>query len=104
MPLLLFAAAHAKHDIPAAVQLAATAFPELTTHQLPHLACHPLLLELSALRYRQSLADAEKAGQKAIAASDTLLVLIGRGSLDETPWRKCATLPNCAVNKRRSVT
>jgi len=79
MPLLLFAAGHAKRDIPDAVEAAATNFPDLSVCCLQtSLECHPALLWLSELRFRQALA-----GRGAVANQDTALVMIGRGSSDE---------------------
>ena len=66
MPLLLFAAGHAKDDIPRAVD-AAVENQGLTdkwrpagdrrVRQLPHLGCHPELLALSTLRQAEALAE-----------------------------------------------
>lgn len=76
-PLLLFAAGHAKADIPAAVREAASGWPEMTLGETPVLDCHPRILELSALRAAEALA-----GRAEIPAADTTLVLVGRGSRD----------------------
>jgi sirohydrochlorin cobaltochelatase len=77
MPLLLFAAGHAQHDIPAAVAAAAGKHPGLIVSQAPHLGCHPSLLALSRQRFAESLAGAADA-----TAQQTALVLVGRGSHD----------------------
>ena len=77
MPLLLFAAGHAKHDIPTAVAAAAAPLSLIPLAQTPHLGCHPLVVELSALRYAEALA-----GRPPVEAAETLLLLIGRGSTD----------------------
>jgi sirohydrochlorin ferrochelatase len=76
-PLLLFAAGHAKADIPAAVRDAARGWPEMTLRETSALDCHPRMLELSALRAAEALA-----GRPPIPAADTTLVLVGRGSRD----------------------
>ncbi|HEV3003760.1 MAG TPA: CbiX/SirB N-terminal domain-containing protein, partial [Pirellulales bacterium] len=52
LPLVLFAAGHAKSDIPRAVASAGASHSGLTTRLLPHLGCHDRILELSAQRYR----------------------------------------------------
>ena len=86
MPLLLFAAGHAKDDIPQAVRAAVNASGfarRLTTSadvisQLPHLGCHPKLLELSALRFHEAIAD-----QPLASSAQTTLVMVGRGSRDK---------------------
>ena len=78
VPLLLFAAGHAKRDIPSAVAEAAGTFPGLTIREAPHFGCHEKILELSAERYREALA-----GHDAVPADQTLLVMVGRGSSDD---------------------
>lgn len=76
-PLLLFAAGHAKADIPAEVHRARDRYPAVQIVIAPHLGCHPQLLELSELRYAAALA-----GRPAVADAETLLLLVGRGSRD----------------------
>jgi sirohydrochlorin cobaltochelatase len=71
-PLLLFAAGHANRDIPQAMAYAAARHPGLALRQSPHLGCHPSLLELSQLRFR------EVAGH--VNPRQTLLLMVGRGS------------------------
>lgn len=83
VPLLLFAAGHAKQDIPAAVAAAirrATGQDnhEVTWRQTGVLGCHAKLLELSALRYNEALS----AAAANVAADDTSLIFVGRGSRD----------------------
>ena len=77
MPLLLFAAGHAKEDIPAAVRraLAAANAPELPMVQTEPLGLQEAVIELAAARFREA-ADPQT------ALSDTCLLLIGRGSRD----------------------
>jgi sirohydrochlorin ferrochelatase len=81
MPLLLFAAAHARRDIPAAVERARAAHPEWEIRLAPHLGCHPALVELSALRFEQAI-SAAGATSSLVSAAETLLVLVGRGSYE----------------------
>jgi sirohydrochlorin cobaltochelatase len=71
-PLLLFAAGHARSDVPRAVQLAAQQHGCQIVRQAPHLGCHPELVELSALRGQEALG--------ARPAEETLLLMVGRGS------------------------
>jgi sirohydrochlorin ferrochelatase len=78
MPLLLFAAGHAKRDIPAEVAAGARRHPQLTLRVAAHLGCHAALVELSALRFRQLVAN----GASREADDATLLLLVGRGSRD----------------------
>jgi sirohydrochlorin cobaltochelatase len=77
-PLLLFAAGHAKDDVPAAVSeaLARRGLSALPRAQAAHLGCHPAILDLSQLRLEQSLAVPPPAG--------TVVLLVGRGSHDMT--------------------
>ncbi len=73
MPLLLFAAGHAKRDVPELLDAAKRRHPHVSFRQAAHLGCHPKLIELSVERYRQC---------GSFLADDTLLLLIGRGSYD----------------------
>lgn len=77
LPLLLFAAGHAKHDIPQAVAAAAATLPPLSIRQGSHLGCHEHLLALSAQRFYEAIAD-EVAG----SSEETLWLIVGRGSRD----------------------
>jgi sirohydrochlorin cobaltochelatase len=89
-PLLLFAAGHAKRDIPegvsAALQELSQTVPAAKTvpivAQLPPLACHAKLLELSALRYREAKPLGEHRRREGFSASPEILILVGRGSSD----------------------
>ena len=78
VPLLLFAAGHAKDDIPAAVRvaLAAAGIPSLPTLQSEPFGTQKPVLELAAQRYCE-------AAESLIPATETCLLLIGRGSRDE---------------------
>ena len=81
-PLLLFAAAHAKRDIPQAVADALAtlgAADRVTSVMAEHLGCHAAILELSRLRFTESLQD-----RPAVPAGETCLLLVGRGSPDES--------------------
>lgn len=76
-PLVLFAAGHAKRDIPEAVAAAAVRHPGVAWRQAAHLGLHPRLVELSTLRF-----DEATAGRPPVAAAETLLIVVGRGSSD----------------------
>ena len=80
-PLLLFAAGHAKQDIPAAVEsaLAAQPPPAPTAVHAAHLGCHPAIVELSRRRLAEALGR-----HPPIPPDSTALVLVGRGSHDES--------------------
>lgn len=76
VPVLLFAAGHAKRDIPAAVSAVAAETPEVTVGWAHHLGCHEKILALSRLRYDEATAQGTACGD------DTVLVVVGRGSRD----------------------
>lgn len=85
-PVLLFAAGHARRDIPAAVVAALRGVRGVTWHQTPAFGCHELLLALAARRASEAL---ERHSQQDLTAGATehrddsaMLVLVGRGSLD----------------------
>lgn len=79
VPVLLFAAGHAKRDIPSSVQRAveATDAPPAVVHA-GHLGLHERLIALSRLRRRQALLGARSDAQPAA----TRLLMVGRGSRD----------------------
>lgn len=81
MPLLLFAAEHAKMDIPKALKAAVARIDAsgIRVSQAAHLGCHPALLELSSRRFHEALAS-----QLSLPAGDCCLLMVGRGSHDET--------------------
>ena len=80
-PLLLFAAGHAKDDVPAAVAqaLSRCGAAHLPVCQAGHFGCHPLLLELAHRRLTEAIGD-----RAAVPAERTLLIVVGRGSTDES--------------------
>lgn len=86
MPLLLFAAGHAKRDIPDAVERAVQGYPSLSIIHLPHFGCQPEVVELSAERFSEvgqpTPTKMNLAGRDHPTDSETALVLVGRGSHD----------------------
>lgn len=76
-PLVLFAAGHTKQDIPAALAAAASKHGGPKPLQLPHLGCHRAIIQLSVQRYDEAVAQMPN-----IADSQTLLLMVGRGSTD----------------------
>lgn len=76
-PLLLFAAGHAKSDIPEAVASAAESYSGLCIRQSAALACQPALVELSTRRYREAVHERSYGTD-----GETLVVMVGRGSRD----------------------
>jgi sirohydrochlorin cobaltochelatase len=82
-PLLLFAAGHAKRDLPQVVvqalgQFSPGAGSGLRCHILQPLSFQRPLVELSVLRYREAVNEAAPGG----TSTDTTLLLVGRGSHD----------------------
>jgi sirohydrochlorin ferrochelatase len=80
VPVLLFAAAHAKHDIPEAVAAAVARRPKMTWRQAPHLGLDARVFELSARRLSEAIAAAD--AEQKVESGDTLLIVVGRGSRD----------------------
>ncbi len=80
-PLLLFAAGHAREDIPRAARAAAHRSSVTVTHAQP-LELHPELLALSASRFHEALAHEQTAGHHHPHPQDVAWILVGRGSRD----------------------
>jgi len=100
VPVLLFAAGHAKRDIPAAVAAAAAAETGVVVVQSDHLGCHEAILELSRLRYDEAIAEHSGADD-----GDTMLVMVGRGSHDPqatAEMRRLVELRAPAARMRRA--
>lgn len=99
-PLLLFAAGHAKRDVPEALDAAARASGQRVVQAEP-LGCHADVLAVSQERRRQAVA-----GLPAVAASATDLLVVGRGSSDPEALRQLGefaegTLAGDAARPRR---
>lgn len=77
MPLLLFAAGHAKRDVPLAVAAALASHTQIDWRQAGHLGCHPAILEQSVNRFREALAD-----RHTVSKEQTAILFVGRGSHD----------------------
>ncbi len=75
-PLLLFAAGHAKRDIPDAIESCRVATPGITTDQSGPLSRHPAIVELARQRLRETL------DSLAVSHERTAVVMVGRGSYD----------------------
>jgi sirohydrochlorin cobaltochelatase len=82
VPLLLFAAGHAKRDIPFAVHsaLRLKSAGHIEHFQAPHLGCHPALVELSQRRMQEATEDCVNH----VEPSKMCLLLVGRGSTDDS--------------------
>jgi sirohydrochlorin cobaltochelatase len=77
MPLLLFAAGHAKQDVPQAVQESLERYPQVQWIRAAHLGLHEALIEQSVVRLREVNAPVD------IKDSGTCVLMVGRGSLDD---------------------
>jgi sirohydrochlorin cobaltochelatase len=77
-PLLLFAAGHAKEDVPSAVRsgLVKAGMPNLPIVQTEPLGLQEPVVDLAAARFRE-------AANPRITTAETMLLLVGRGSRDE---------------------
>jgi sirohydrochlorin cobaltochelatase len=85
VPVLLFAAGHAKRDIPEAVAAAIAGRSGMTVRQAPHLGLDAGVLALAVRRFAEAIgaADARLLAKAApIDPEQTLLVVVGRGSRD----------------------
>jgi precorrin-8X/cobalt-precorrin-8 methylmutase len=78
VPALLFAATHAKNDMPGELQVLQQAFPNIALHFGAALDLHPLLLRLA----QQRIVEAEALAPHYIRRADTCLVVVGRGTSD----------------------
>jgi sirohydrochlorin cobaltochelatase len=77
-PLLLFEAGHAKRDVPEAIAEPAAALGIRVVRAGP-LGCHPAIVELARRRRAEAVS-----GHQPVAAAETALVMVGRGSSDPT--------------------
>jgi sirohydrochlorin cobaltochelatase len=75
-PLLLFAAGHAKQDIPDLLRGCQTQTPGVTFDQARPLSRHPAMMELVVRRLAETLSRSNASGQR------TAVVMVGRGSYD----------------------
>jgi sirohydrochlorin cobaltochelatase len=78
VPLFLFAAGHAKRDVPAQLARARERYPGLATGYGRPLGVHPVLAAACA----HALASAEAAATAPATPARTVVLLVGRGSSD----------------------
>ena len=78
MPAMLFAAGHVKNDVPSVLNLWAAENPDVTIRMARDLAIDAKLLRASADRIEAALAVTSDE----IARSETLLLVVGRGTSD----------------------
>ena len=75
-PLLLFAAGHAKQDIPAEIERCQQLSPRVTFDQSRPLSRHPAIIDLVVARLRETLISLTPPNER------TAIVLVGRGNRD----------------------
>lgn len=80
VPALLFAATHAKNDMPGELAALRNEFPQIDIKYAAAMDLHPLLLKLA----RERIIEAESASLASgkISRADTCLLLVGRGTSD----------------------
>ena len=80
VPALLFAATHAKNDMPGELALLRAEFPDTEIKYASAMDLHPLLLKLA----RERIIEAESKGSAnaLIRRSETCLLVVGRGTSD----------------------
>ncbi len=76
VPILLFAAGHARRDVPEAV-LRAVEARGIAVRQADVIGCHEAVVELARLRHREAVAGRPPAAR-------TRIMVVGRGSSDPT--------------------
>ncbi|MHA1522898.1 MAG: sirohydrochlorin chelatase [Alphaproteobacteria bacterium] len=77
VPGMLFAAGHAKNDIPSVLNTYGAAHPEITIRYGRELGIDPRMTRAAGARISQALA-----GQAEVPVSETLLLVVGRGASD----------------------
>ena len=99
VPLLLFAAGHARRDIPFAVERARSAYPGCEILLAPHLGLHDAIVELSARRFDEAFA-ADSGPDMSVMAADTMLLLVGRGSYEPDANAEMAAFARLRFERR----
>jgi len=89
-PLLLFAAGHAKRDVPEAMQAAATACG-LAVRQAEPFGCHWAIASLARRRRQEAVATGT------FGPEATTLVMVGRGSSDPTAAAQLAAFTRATL-------
>jgi len=96
VPVLLFRAGHADHDIPEAVHQAAEKHAIQVLAQTGPLEHQRTVIELSAERFRQALAQA---GQADCAPDHIALAMISRGSSSDSAAQAMQEFANARVQR-----
>lgn len=92
-PLLLFAAGHARHDVPEAVAAAAAA-RGVAVRQSAAFGTIDAIVQAAVRRRQEAVA-----GRPAVSAHETVLVMVGRGSSDPTALAQLRELA-AAIRRR----
>jgi sirohydrochlorin cobaltochelatase len=78
LPGMLFAASHVKNDLPSEINSFSADFPQIEMRFGRELSIEPKLLKAAAAR----IEEGERRGTRSIPRSETLLLVIGRGTTD----------------------
>ena len=78
LPGMLFAAGHAKNDIPSVLNNFAAKHPEVTIRYGRELAINPLMLKAA----RERIEIAERMASSRVGRPDSVLLVVGRGTTD----------------------
>lgn len=81
VPVLLFAAAHYKCDIPFEIEQMQKQYPHITFSVVPPFSTHPHMVELVVKRIRE-----------AMPMQNSSILLVGRGSSDPSPYMSYSKL------------
>jgi sirohydrochlorin cobaltochelatase len=105
VPFFLLAAGHVKNDVPSAINLARLHYPQIHFQYGAPIGPHHLILEI----LQERLLEAEQHNPSQLAASDTAILLVERGSSDPDAnsevykvarllWESCATYKSVEVS------
>jgi sirohydrochlorin cobaltochelatase len=86
VPMFLSGAGHTANDIPVCVSEARKQLGDIPIHLAPHVGSHAKTLELSALRYREAIADRPE-----FPAEKTILVVVAHGSPESESFEELKT-------------
>jgi sirohydrochlorin cobaltochelatase len=95
-PLLLFAAGHAKQDIPDVIEECRQQTPNVTWNQSHPLSRHPSVVESVVQQVRRTLANGHPSGR-------TALIMVGRGNRDPCAQADMRVLSELVDHRVESV-
>ena len=82
VPGMLFAAGHAKNDIPSVLNTYQAANLEMSIEYGSELGVDLKMIKAASHRIEEAIVDADKENGKAVSRHETLLMVVGRGSSD----------------------